>query len=174
LIVAVARNFIVPNLPLLGHTPSFNDNASTLTQFNARTEQFNSALEVAIENFEATNPSLSFFRLDVAGLFNEALADPAAFGLTNVTDAAAPSLEPGDGSYDTNQIAHNPNEYIFWDDLHPTATVHAHLAARALALFVIPEPTSLLLLTCGAPLVGTMSRKERSTFVSSGHDWRRH
>jgi hypothetical protein len=71
-------------------------------------------------------------------LFNQALADPAAFGLTNVTDAAAPGLEPGENSYNTSQIAANANEYVFWDDLHPTATVHAHLAERALSLLTLP------------------------------------
>ena len=76
------------------------------------------------------------FRLDVAGLFNEALANPTAFGLTNVTQAAAPGLQPGTGSYNTDQIAPNANEYLFWDDLHPTTTVHAHLAQAALELLL--------------------------------------
>ena len=62
----------------------------------------------------------------------------ANFGLTNVTDAAAPGLEPGASSYNTNKIAPNANEYLFWDDLHPTATVHAVLAQRALSLFKVP------------------------------------
>jgi phospholipase/lecithinase/hemolysin len=138
LIAAGARNFLVPNLPLLGHTPRFNDNPATLELYNARTEQFNAALDAVINNFEAANSSLEFFQLDVAALFSGALADPAAFGLTNVTDAAAPGLEPGASSYNTGQMAANANEYIFWDDLHPTAAVHAHLAQRALALFVLP------------------------------------
>jgi phospholipase/lecithinase/hemolysin len=133
-----ARNFLVPNLPLLGHTPRFNDSQNSLAQYNARTSQFNAALAAMLDNLVSTNPALAIFRLDVAALFSEALATPGNFGLTNVTDAAAPGLEPGASSYDTNQIAPNANEYLFWDDLHPTATVHAALAQRALALFEIP------------------------------------
>jgi hypothetical protein len=100
--------------------------------------QFNTALATMLDNLETTNPALAIARLDVAALFNEALASPATFGLSNVTDAAAPGLEPGDSTYDRNQIAPNANEYLFWDDLHPTATVHAALAQRALALFEMP------------------------------------
>ena len=54
--------------------------------------------------------------------------------MTNTTASAAPGLTPGASSYNTNQIAPNANEYLFWDDLHPTATVHAALAKRALAV----------------------------------------
>ena len=74
----------------------------------------------------------------MASLFNQAIANPAAFGLTNVTDSAAPGLEPGDSSYNTGQIVSNPNQYLFWDDLHPTATVHAELAQYALEQLMLP------------------------------------
>jgi phospholipase/lecithinase/hemolysin len=135
LVTAGARNFLVPNLPLLGHTPRFNDVPSTLATFNLRSTQFNTALDALLNNLQTNNSALTIFQLDVAEMFSEALADPARFGLTNVTDAAAPGLQPGAGSYDTNQIAANANQYVFWDDLHPTATVHAALASRSLALF---------------------------------------
>ncbi len=135
LVAAGARNFLVPNLPLLGHTPRFNDSPTSLAQYNERTSQFNNGLAAMLDNLESTNPALAISQLDVAALFNEALHNPSKFGLKNVTDAAAPGLEPGDASYQTNQIAGNANEYLFWDDLHPTATVHTALASRALALF---------------------------------------
>jgi hypothetical protein len=71
-------------------------------------------------------------------MFNQVLATPQAFGLTNVTNSAAPGLQPGATSYNTSQIVANPNQYLFWDDLHPTAAVHAILAQRALDLFRLP------------------------------------
>jgi phospholipase/lecithinase/hemolysin len=136
LITAGARNFLVPNLPPLGYTPRFNGSPTTLTQYNARSADFNAALAAVLDNLEAGNPALEFHRLDVASLFTEALGDPGAFGLANVTDAAAPGLQPGDRSYDTDLIVDEPNEYLFWDDLHPTAAVHAALAERALDLLL--------------------------------------
>ncbi len=131
LVTAGARQFLVPNLPLLGFTPRFNENATLAAHYNARSEQFNAGLDAALDGLAAGNLELMFYRLDVAALFADAIADPAAFGLANVTDAAAPGLEPGDGSYNTSQIAANANEYLFWDEVHPTATVHAVLAERA-------------------------------------------
>ena len=86
----------MPNLPLLGHMPRFNDSPTTLATYNQRTTQFNTALAAMLDNLETANSALAIARLDVEALFSEALAQPASFGLTNVTDAAAPGLEPGD------------------------------------------------------------------------------
>jgi phospholipase/lecithinase/hemolysin len=134
LIAAGARQFLVPNLPLLGSTPRFNDDPATAAQYSLRTQQFNAALNSSLDALEAGNLALTFHRLDVATLFAQAIAAPAQFGLANVVDPAAPGLEPGDSSYDRSQIAPNANQYLFWDDLHPTATVHSILGVRALAL----------------------------------------
>jgi phospholipase/lecithinase/hemolysin len=135
---AGARRFLVGNLPLLGHTPRFNGNPSALAQYNARSVSFNAALDTMLDSLIAANPSLTVHRLDVEDLFSQAIENPALFGLTNVLQAAAPGLQPGEDSYDTALIADNADEYLFWDDLHPTATVHAHLAEHALALFALP------------------------------------
>lgn len=138
LVTAGARNLLVPNLPLLGHTPRFNGTPTTLATYNSRSESFNAALDMLLDGVQTSNPALAVYRLDVAALFSAALADPAVFGLTNVTHSAAPGLEPGDSAYNTSQIVPNPHQYMFWDDVHPTSTVHAHLAERALALFAVP------------------------------------
>lgn len=134
LITAGARNFLIPNLPLLGYTPRFNGNATTAAAYNARTEQFNAAMHAKLLDLSDDAPGLEFFRLDVAAIFVDAIANPAKFGLSNVTASAAPGLQPGASNYNTSVIAPNANEYLFWDDLHTTTTVHSVLAARALAL----------------------------------------
>jgi len=134
LIAAGARQFLIPNLPPLGSTPRFNADPMGADDVNNLSAAFNTALASLLDGFEDANASLEFYRLDVDDLFQDALADPGAFGLTNTTDAAAPGLSPGTSSYNTNLIAAEPNEYLFWDDLHPTAAVHAILAERALSL----------------------------------------
>jgi len=134
LVTAGARQILVPNLPLLGYTPRYQGNPTDAEQANSLSEQFNAALDFALDGMAADNADLMFYRLDVAGLFADAISDPAGFGLANVTDSAAPGLVPNDSSYDTSQIVSNPNEYLFWDEVHPTATVHAILAERAFEL----------------------------------------
>ncbi len=136
LIAAGARQFLVPNLPLLGLTPKYNTSAATANQWSALSQGINTALEAMLDNLEAGNPSLSIHRLDVASLIGQAVAHPAAFGLTNVSQSAAPGLEPGTSSYNTNLIAAQPNEYLFWDNLHPTAAVHSILAAQTVDLLL--------------------------------------
>jgi hypothetical protein len=138
LVMDGARQFLVFNLPPLGETPRFNGSQSTRDLYNMRSTQFNTALETMLGNVEVANSAVTIHRLDVNAMFEQVLTDPAAFGLTNTRDAATPGLEPGDTSYNTSLIAPNANQYLFWDELHPTATVHAILAQRALDLFRLP------------------------------------
>jgi hypothetical protein len=135
---AGARSFLVLNLPPLGFTPRYNTNPTTLAQANSRAEQFNIALGAMLDGFETSHTESTIHRFDVEALFRHALANPAAYDLANVTNSAAPGLEPGDRSYDMSQIAANADQYVFWDDLHPTASVHLILAHRILDLFFPP------------------------------------
>jgi phospholipase/lecithinase/hemolysin len=139
---AGARQVLVPNLPLLGLIPRNNGNAGDAAAANAATVQFNSALAMALDQLQAAHSDLTVYRLDVAGVFAGIIADPGAVGLTNVTDSAAPGLEPGDQSYDTSLLVGNSDGYLFWDDLHPTRAGHLLLGEAALA--AVPEPSSLV------------------------------
>jgi thermolabile hemolysin len=168
LVTAGARQFFVFNLPLLGETPRFYGTGSA-GDFNVKTASFNSTLESNLRSLEA-NPALTIFRFDVAELFSEALANPAQFGLVNVHQAAAPGLAPGAESYNTALVAPNKHQYVFWDDLHPTATVHSILARHALAELSQGD-FNWDGVVDGADYV--MWRKEFSTSISFG-DWSGH
>jgi phospholipase/lecithinase/hemolysin len=157
LIAAQFDTFLVLNLPPLGATPRFNRDPVLAAAMNQLTLEFNAALMTALDSLQISEPTVSLFRLDVAGLFDEVIADPNAFGLINITDPAAPGLEPGDSSYDTSQIARDPNSYLFWDELHPTAAAHAILAQQALA--IVPEPSGILFLGVGFFAIATGSRR---------------
>lgn len=77
--------------------------------------------------------------MDVFAALEQVVADPGVFGLTNVTEAALAA----DGT-----IVPNPDEYVFWDDIHPTRIIHAMLGEMAFNL--VPEPSTLLLFCSGA------------------------
>src|SRR6476660_409181 len=91
-----------------------------------------------LSGLQASHSTIALSQLDVYSLVNDARSNPQLYGLTNVSASAAPGLSPGDTSYDTSQLAPNPNQYLFWDDLHPTAAVHLVLGHRALDLFFPP------------------------------------
>jgi 3-phytase len=139
-----AQQFLVANLPPLGETPSLRA-AGLQTQGNALATEFNTALASELVSLRTTL-GVTIHEVDAHRLFTEAVADPAKFGLTNVSDwaydAAAGAVVP------------NPGEYLFWDDAHPTATVHAALGDLAAA--AVPEPTASVLLLSAACVIAVV------------------
>ena len=93
--------------------------------------------------------------LDTFGLEQAAVADPAAYGLTNVTDPCFDAV--------ALTVCANPDQYLFWDDFHPTAAGHQLLADAALS--AIPEPASLALLGLGFALIGFGRRRASYTIA---------
>jgi phospholipase/lecithinase/hemolysin len=118
LYTAGARRFMVVNLPLLGKTPRFVGTPDEPV-FDARSQQFNDQLSLSLDSLETTLVDLELFRLDAASLIGSVILDPSSFGFTNVTDEAM-----GLGGID-------PDGYLFWDDVHPTAAAHGLLAQAA-------------------------------------------
>ncbi len=134
-----ARQFLVMNLPKLGTTPAYNGTEASRTDWNNRTLLFNTALASGLDAMESSLAQISIKRFDIEALFDEVLASPGDYGLTNVTSPAAPGLEPGTFFYDDGNIVANPENYLFWDTVHPTATMHAHLANAVYEFLTAPE-----------------------------------
>lgn len=132
-----AREFLVPNLPLLGYTPRYNGSPSTFSTYNTRSTAFNNTLDTMLHELESGLNEAILYRYDTAALFVDAITNPAAYGFSNVTDQAAPGLEPGPGSYDGEPVS-NPEEYLFWDNVHPTASGHAMFAGELVEYLSLP------------------------------------
>ncbi len=126
LIAAGATDFLIPNLPPLGAIPRLNGNAAASALATAGALGYNTALAAGVAGLPTANPgkTLRLFQMDIFSLFNSVLASPAVFGLVNATQSA--QGQPVD-----------PDEYLFWDDLHPTTYGH-YLIAR-LAESVLTE-----------------------------------
>lgn len=64
------------------------------------------------------------------------LIDPDYFGFTNISDTARLGTDdflfcPLDVLAPNEGVVENANEYLFFDDVHPTTTFHKALADRA-------------------------------------------
>ncbi len=146
-----AENFLVVNLPDLGQLPatSNSDFSSSLT---ALTEAHNAGLDIALNSLSLSY-DINIYDLDVNSLFTNAIASPELFGFTNVTDACL-----GDPS------CQNPDQYLFWDNLHPTTAAHeliGDLALERLNSQPIPEPSSGLgILAFGALGIGIIAKRK--------------
>ncbi|MCO6046777.1 SGNH/GDSL hydrolase family protein [Aeoliella sp. ICT_H6.2] len=134
-----ARQFLVMNLPKLGATPEYNGTAASQADWNNRTQMFNTTLASGLDDLEASIGDASIRRFDIEALFDQVLANPGDYGLTNVSESAAPDLEPGTYSYDNSDVVANPDEYLFWDNVHPTRVMHAHLADAIYEFLTTPE-----------------------------------
>ncbi|HJS84741.1 MAG TPA: SGNH/GDSL hydrolase family protein [Acetobacteraceae bacterium] len=126
-----ARNLAVLNVPDLGKTPratSLGTGAVQVASYLAALydQQLNGALRPL---FGAVNLHV----IDTFPLLDAAIANPGAYGLTNVTDPlwTGNYTDPSSGTLQATGAA--ASGYLFFDSIHPTAHGHALLAAAAQA-----------------------------------------
>ena len=120
-----ARRFLVLNAPNIGLTPAvFLGGPEAQTVAAGLSMQFNLMLEKKLQLFEART-GLKVVRLDVFTILEEVVADPATVGLLDVVDPCI-RLDTK-----TNAFCPRPDQYLFWDGIHPTVAGHRILARRA-------------------------------------------
>ncbi len=132
-----AKKIVVLNIPNLAITPAINDLPAPLVQLaTGFSISFNfGALSAALDSVEPLVQALGgqLIRVDVFSLLNDVVADGgAAAGLSNVTD---PCLTYG---VKGNFMCNNPNEYLFWDDAHPTRAGHGVLVEEIANILAAP------------------------------------
>ncbi len=149
LLAAGAHDLLLVNIPDIGKTPairSLGAPASALASSLAAT--MNNALDAALAAL-LTPPNTHIFELNAFALVDNMVANPATFGLTDVTSACAAIAA----------CIAAPNTTLFWDGIHPTTAADKIIAQAALR--AIPEPATLLLLAFGVALL-TVRRRNKN------------
>jgi outer membrane lipase/esterase len=151
-----ARHFLVPNVPPLGAAPT---NAADRALADAFSIDFNTQLAAAVASLG--DPKVILF--DTFGLSQRVFADPLAFGFA---DISGPCLS--DASYvGGGTVCSDPDQHLFWDDLHLTTAGHDVLAGEMLSALQVPPPhampipASIYLFGAAVAVLGAFSRRRR-------------
>ena len=126
-----AQNIVVWDAPNLGLSPAITANGPTAVSLaTTLTYSMNAALAARLAS-ETDVRTFDFF-----DLITSVNANPAAYGLTNVSDAGG-AIPGADLS-----------TYLCWDGIHPTAAGHAILA-QSMYSAVVPEPSTYAMALAG-------------------------
>jgi phospholipase/lecithinase/hemolysin len=122
-----AREFLVWNVPDIALTPAvraldaLNPGVGVLA--SGLTVTFNTMLENELATLRLL-PGITIVELDVFSVIHAVAGSPETFGFSNVTDACITPTEP---PFRCQQ----PDDYLFWDGVHPTHAAHAVVADAA-------------------------------------------
>ena len=156
LAAAGASHFLVPNAPNIGLVPRLRERGLLAVAYGTQlSAALNGGLAALIDS--RRQAGLDILGFDAAGFLDEVVANPASYGLANVTERCYTGDDlnfNGSGG-----VCADPASYLFWDGIHPTATGHALLAQAMLQH--IPEPAETGLLLAGLAAAACNSRRIR-------------
>ena len=128
---AGARHFFIWNAPNVSLAPAIQMvGEPAITYAMLFTQGFNAGLDAVLGGLSAL-PEIELVKFDIYGVLTGMVTDPEAFGLS-VVDTAC--VMPDNPPFECRI----PDDYLFWDGVHPTRAVHAILAQEA--AIVLAEP----------------------------------
>lgn len=125
LYAAGARHILLLNSTDIGRTPQVTRlGAVASAAATALSQQFNAALAAQLPSLRSASAGLTIYPVDLGAFTAQVMANPSAFGLTNVTSACVVTSPPS--------VCAAPATFFYWDSFHPTQATGALVAQRAL------------------------------------------
>lgn len=124
-----ARQFLVWNAPDIGLIPALSYLGPVASGYaTILTNEFNDGLDTVLDGLAAL-PGIEIQLFDAYGIMHNIVGTPEVYGLENTIDTC---VEPEHAPFQCKK----PDEYLFWDGIHPTKAVHAILADEAAELLM--------------------------------------
>ncbi len=140
---AGAHYVIVFNLPNTSLTPSAAAGETlvpgTIAEQSTLSSAFNSVLNAGLKT-----AGVGIIPVNTYALFNEVLANAAAYGIVNTTAAACTTSSSLNCTPQTLKPNATPATYLFADGVHPTTNTHALFAQVVENEIIAPQQISLL------------------------------
>lgn len=156
---AGGRSFLVPNLPPIGLSPDYLNDPIKGPQATAFANAYNAQLDLSLNALSGQLTGIDIIKLDINQLFLDVIADPAAYGLVNVTQRAYTPFSGTNPPFPYGSVVGNPDQYLYWDSAHGTRTANILIGETAFA--AVPEPSTFALLLCSAVAGLYFARKHR-------------
>lgn len=156
LLGAGAKHIVVTGIADIGALPSTRAFGNPLIEATAtaRTVALNSAIEaLTISLSQFSGEKVEFY--DLFAQEQALRANPAAYGLTNLTDTCQ--------SGGPAAVLGGCVGYLYFDGIHPTTQVHALISEGILDQLAVPEPATWLLMVAGFGLAGASMRRRSTT-----------
>ena len=141
---AGGRSFLIPNLPPIGQSPDYLNDPIKGPQATVFANGVNIQLDFSLEALSSSLTGIDIIKLDINQIFLEVIANPAAYGLSNVTQRAYTPFSGGNPPFPFGSVVSNPGQYLYWDSAHGTAAVNILIAGAA--YHAVPEPSTWALL----------------------------
>ncbi|MBC1238319.1 SGNH/GDSL hydrolase family protein [Nostoc sp. 2RC] len=127
-----AKNILVANLFNLGNLPGTR-NSPKSKFLNDWVAEYNVELINSLDSLSQELNQINIIFLDVNSLFNQLLANPQQYGFTNTIDSCLGNsvLITIPASYPSLNCKTDPNNFLFWDSIHPTTAGHKVIAKYA-------------------------------------------